>query len=123
MDGVRHRQSYGNVLSKIVAGSSQTAPRSHPAQHSSHHHSSSALSRGVDTSHQQQSSSRHPSVIQHQQSSQQQQRPHPLQHSASTVTGVAGARRESREARRSISIPVIGDNRSGGKIISFIILV
>ena len=48
------------------------------------------------------------------------QRPHPLQHSASTVTGVAGARRESREARRSISIPVIGDNRSGGKINSLL---
>ena len=101
MDGVRHRQSYGNVL---TAASSAAARANHP--HHPHLHSQSV--RGGDTS-QQQSSSRHQSVI------APPQRPHPLQHSTSTVTGGGpGVRREAREARRSISIPVIGDNRAGG---------
>ena len=109
MDGVRHRQSYGNVL----AAASSAARSTHP--HHPHLHSQSA--RGGDTS-QQQSSSRHQSVI------APSQRPHPLQHSASTVTGGGpGVRRESRETRRSISIPVIGDNRTGGKYHDILILL
>ena len=106
MDGVRHRQSYGNILT-----AASTVGRNTQQPHHSHHHSSTA--RGLDTTQQQQ-----PSANRRQQVIQQSQRPHPLQHSSSTVTGGGpGLRRESRETRRSISIPVLGDNRIGGRFI------
>ena len=103
MDGVRHRQSYGNVLT-AASSAGRTNHLRFPLLHSS-------STRGGDTSQQQQSSSsRQQTVI------QQSQHPHPLQQSSSMVTGGGpGGRRESRETRRSISIPVIGDNRAGGR--------
>ena len=107
MDGVRHRQSYGNILS-----AASSVGRNTPQPHHSHHHSSTA--RGLDTTQQQQASAnRRQQVI------QQPQRPHPLQHSSSTVTGVGPGIR--RETRRSISIPVIGDNRIGGMFLFHLI--
>ena len=107
MDGVRHRQSYGNILS-----AASSVGRNTPQPHHSHHHSSTA--RGLDTTQQQQASAnRRQQVI------QQPQRPHPLQHSSSTVTGVGPSIR--RETRRSISIPVIGDNRIGGMFLFHLI--
>ena len=103
MDGGRHRQSYGNVITAAPSANARNHPR--PSHHQQQHPVSG--SRGIDTSHQQQSSSsRHSTGIQ-----QTSQHPHPLQHSNSTVTG---GREGRRETRRSISIPVIGDNRSGG---------
>ena len=103
MDGVRQRQSYGNIhTAASSAGRNNRQTTTFPLLHSS---------RGGETTQQQQpSAKRRQQVIQH------PQHPHPLQHSSSTVTGSGqGIRRESRETRRSISIPVIGDNRVGGK--------
>ena len=102
MDGVRQRQSYGNIhTAASSAGRNNRQTTTFPLLHSS---------RGGETTQQQQPSKRRQQVIQH------PQHPHPLQHSSSTVTGGGqGIRRESRETRRSISIPVIGDNRVGGK--------
>ena len=105
MDGVRHRQSYGNIhTAASSAGRNTRQITTFP-----HLHSSQAARGGETAQQQQPSTKRRQQVIQH------PQHPHPLQHSNSTVTaGGPGIRRESRETRRSISIPVIGDNRIGG---------
>lgn len=96
MDGVRHHQTYGNV----ITSSART-----------HHHPHHSSVRGESvTQQQQQQSSRHSTVAQH----------HHLQHSSSTVGGGGpGVGREVRETRRSISIPVIGDNRNLGGVLIF----
>ena len=103
MDGVRHHQTYGNVI-----------PSSSARTHHHHHHPHHSSARVGDTQ-QQHSSSLHSTVAQH------SQHPHRLQHSSSTVTGGGGpgVGREVREARRSISIPVIGDNRTGGMLLFY----
>ena len=105
MDGVRHHQHhqpYGNVISRTLS-SSRAQQNQHPT--------AARRGGGGDT----QPHSRHSMVA-------VPQHPHRLQHSSSTIgegggaggsSGVVG--REFRGTRRSISIPVIGDNRTGGK--------
>ena len=108
MDGVRHRQSYGNIHSAASASARTTRQTS-----TFPHLNSSQPTRGVTAQQQQSSALRRQQVIQQ----SQLPRPHPLQHqhSSSALTGGGqGTRRESRETRRSISIPVLGDNRIGG---------
>ena len=109
MDGVRHRQSYGNIHSAASASGRTTRQNStFPLLNSSQ------PARGVTAQQQQSSALRRQQVIQQ----SQHPRPHPLQHqhSSSALTGGGpGNRRESRETRRSISIPVLGDNRIGGR--------